>query len=417
MRHRRAADAALMRLLGQVPAVRVSGPRGCGKTTTCVAVVEGLGGTVVRLDDPAERAAVAADPSGYLRDVPRPVLIDEYHQVPTVLDVVKAELSRAAPGTVGQWILCGSVSIAAVTAAAESLGGRLVDLRMGTLSFDERQDLRRPTFLADVLEQPTSLRGWRPPRRRTRRELLDSAVLGGFPLVVGAPAARRRLIDAWVESSVVVDALSIGGIRDADALRLLLRRYAAATAQVMPKDAPTADTLTIGRDTVARYRDLLGHLHVIWQLPALVPGNARGQVTRSPKLHLCDSGLAAYLSGRDSEEALTRDPAAAGALVETSVVNDLRVQAATHDDPIRLHHVREDRHEVDLVVERGDGRLLGIEVKLSSNPGRRDVSGLLRLRESAGSRWLGGIVLARVPTGVLRDDGIVVAPLEAVWMW
>jgi hypothetical protein len=132
-------------------------------------------------------------------------------------------------------------------------------------------------------------------------------------------------------------------------------------------------------------------------LPAFVPGNARGQVTKSPKLHLVDSGLAAHLAGRDSVAALNRDPAFAGALVETMVANDLRVQAECHDDPVRMYHYREDDHEVDLVLESIDGRIVGIEVKLSSDPGADALRGLRRLRLSSGDRFAGGIVLARVP--------------------
>jgi len=157
-------------------------------------------------------------------------------------------------------------------------------------------------------------------------------------------------------------------------------------------------------------------VYVTWDLPALVPGNAAGQVTRSAKLHLADSGLAAALAGRDQESTLDRDPAFAGALVETMVANDLRVQANALDSEARLYHFREDSNEVDLVVEAGDGALTGIEIKLSSNPGDGDLKGLRRLQCSCGSRWAGGVVLCRVPAGRLTDDGIAITPLEAVWL-
>jgi uncharacterized protein len=153
---------------------------------------------------------------------------------------------------------------------------------------------------------------------------------------------------------------------------------------------------------------------VVWDLLPLVPGKATGQVTKSPKLHLVDSGLAAHLTGRDSLDELNRDPAFAGALVETMIVNDLRVQAVGCDDPVRLHHYREDRYEVDLVLETSDGRVFGVEVRLSSSPGADDVRGLRRLQRSAGDRFAGGVVLARVPAGRPLEE-FTVAPIEAVW--
>jgi hypothetical protein len=74
-----------------------------------------------------------------------------------------------------------------------------------------------------------------------------------------------------------------------------------------------------------------------------------------------------------------------------------------------------DSHEVDLVVERSDGTIVAVEIKLASTPGDRDLGGLRRLRDAAGSRWAGGLVLCRVPVGRLADDGIALVPIEAVW--
>lgn len=413
----RHVEPALARRLAEHPVVRLTGPRTCGKTTTCAALIESMGGSVVRLDDPAERRAAAADPGGFLRGLPRPVLVDEYQHVPDVLDVVKGELSRA-PGTVGQWLLCGSISVDAMIAAAQSLGGRLTDLTMGTLTLDERRSWAPSVFLRRVMADGSAfLHGWRPPVRLDRAELLGEVATGGFPLVVDQrdrEGAVRRLLADWVSAAVIADAAAVGGVRNTEELRRMLGLYAASTASITPKNAPTADRLEIARPTAARYRSVLADLHVTWELSALVPGNATGQITKSGKLHLADSGLAAHLSGRDSLAALDRDPAATGALVETAVVNDLRVQAECADDPLRLFHYREDQYEVDLVVEDGSGRLFGIEVKLTSDPGPDVTRGLARLRRSCGPRFAGGVVLARVPVGRASGD-FTVAPLEAVW--
>jgi hypothetical protein len=415
--HRRAVQRILSDRLDEAPVVRLSGPRAAGKTTSCVAEITRRGGSIVPLDDPEVRDAVAADAKGYLSGLPPPVLVDEYQRVPLVLDVIKTSL-LGSRGRSGGWLLSGSVSIQTVAQAAETFGGRLNDVAMGTLSLDERNDLPEPTFLARLLDQgPTCLRGWRPTRPLGRDELLSEAVRGGFPLVAdrGAAAARRRGLEDWVNASVIADGAAVGGIRNTEGLRRMLRLYAAATASVTPKDRPLADQLGIDRRTVASYRDLLTGLYVIWDLPAFLPGNATGQVLRSPKLHIVDSGLAAFLAGRDQPSSLGRDPGFTGSLIETMVANDLRVQATVHPDSPRLLHYREESHEVDLVVERYDGTAFGIEVKLASNPGDGDLGGLRRLRRSSGSRWGGGVLLCRVPVGRITHDDIAVAPLETVW--
>lgn len=416
--YRRQVEDPLAHRLADSAVVRLSGPRTCGKTTTCAAVHAPSGGSQVRLDDPDVRRAVQADPVGYLAGAHAPVFVDEYQHVPEVVDVIKSDLSRHGHQP-GKWLLCGSVSINAVTPAAETLGGRLTDIRMGTLTLDER-DMRTPPLLLRRLldEGPVFLRGWRASGERGRQTLLGEAAVGGFPLVVAQrddERATRRILSDWVSASVIADGAEVGGVRHTEELRRMLQLYAAATATITPKDRPTADRLGIERRTIARYRNLLSDLYVTWDLPAYWPGNATGQVTRSPKLHLVDSGLAAHLAGRDTLSALDRDPGFAGQLIETMVVNDLRAQAEAVSPPPWLGHYREEGHEVDLVIETPDGRIHGIEIKLSARPGSSDLAGLRRLARSAGERFAGGVVLARVKAGQLTDDGLAIAPIDAVW--
>jgi hypothetical protein len=169
------------------------------------------------------------------------------------------------------------------------------------------------------------------------------------------------MLEDWVSAAVIADGSAVAGVRNTEELRRMLRLYAAATASVTPKDRPTADRLEVDRSTVARYRSLLADLHVTWDLPALVPGNATGQVTKSPKVHLVDSGLAAHLAGRDSPAALDRDPAFTGALVETMVVNDLRV---LEQRPHRGARGGDDKGLLGLGADgrRGHVPLAGVEV-------------------------------------------------------
>ena len=81
----RLADGRIAELIGTFPAVMVVGPRAAGKTTTA----RRLSGGVLRLDDSAMAAVVAADPDAALRRTSEPVLIDEWQEVPQVLGAVK----------------------------------------------------------------------------------------------------------------------------------------------------------------------------------------------------------------------------------------------------------------------------------------------------------------------------------------
>ena len=69
---KRILDDVLAALVVAVPAISLEGPKGVGKTATAAR----LAATVRRLDVPAQRAVVAADPHLSLAGR-RPVLIDE----------------------------------------------------------------------------------------------------------------------------------------------------------------------------------------------------------------------------------------------------------------------------------------------------------------------------------------------------
>lgn len=102
---------------------------GRGQTATALR----LATTVVRLDDPAQRAIAEADP-GRLATGPHPVLLDEWQRLPASWDVVRRAVDAGA--SPGQYLLTGSASPAAPP--THSGAGRIVSVRMRPLSLAER---------------------------------------------------------------------------------------------------------------------------------------------------------------------------------------------------------------------------------------------------------------------------------------
>ena len=100
---RRLIDDLIERLLPELPALFIVGPRATGKTTTAARYAK----TVVRLDREAEAVAFRADPDSALRGLPEPVLFDEWQLVPGVLGAIKRAVD-AGP-TPGRFLVTGSV--------------------------------------------------------------------------------------------------------------------------------------------------------------------------------------------------------------------------------------------------------------------------------------------------------------------
>ncbi|HUD36292.1 MAG TPA: AAA family ATPase [Streptosporangiaceae bacterium] len=99
----RAVDGLLDEMLAAFSAISLVGPRAAGKTTTAVR----RAGTVLRLDRPNVRTAIAADPDALLAGLAEPVVIDEWQEVPDVFGAVKRSVDDDPRP--GRFIFTGSV--------------------------------------------------------------------------------------------------------------------------------------------------------------------------------------------------------------------------------------------------------------------------------------------------------------------
>ncbi len=143
----RVLDRELDELLHLLPAISLEGPKGVGKTATA----SRRAGTVLAMDDPAQRELLRADPQRLERARP-PVLVDEWQREPLVWDAVRRSVDRDATG--GRFLLTGS---AAPTATPTHSGaGRIVQLRMRPMSLAERAVATPTVSLAELLSGPST---------------------------------------------------------------------------------------------------------------------------------------------------------------------------------------------------------------------------------------------------------------------
>lgn len=430
----RIIDAELDVLLPALPAIAIEGPKGVGKTATALRRAT----SVYRLDDRAQRLAVEAATEVALAADP-PVLFDEWQRLRSVWDAVRRAVDGGARP--GGYLLTGS-AVPAQEADGDgpihSGAGRIVSLRMRPLSLAER-GLGPPTVsLADLLT------GRRPSVGGTTAVDVSAyareVVASGLPGLRGfAGRALRAQLDGYLTRVVDRDFDEAGHpVRRPEALRRWLRSYAAATATVTSlekiRDAATSgEGETLAKGSVLAYRSVLERLFLLDSVPGWLPSrNQLGRLTQAPRHHLADPALAARLLGVD-ERALLRgdvsplfDPAGPlggkaagtaprdgtlfGQLFESLVTQSVRVYAQAAEATV--HHLRteEGRHEVDIVVERGDHRVVALEVKLSPVVDDRDVRHLLWLRDVLKGGLLDAAVITTGTQAYRRRDGIAVIP-------
>jgi hypothetical protein len=392
--------------------VVVTGPRQAGKTTLVQRSLAGSG-SFARLDDEATLLAAIADPVGFATFGDPPRAFDEIQRGgdPLVRAIKAVVDQNTAPG---QFLLNGSADFLTVPTISESLAGRAAFLELWPFTQGEL-DGTHDGFLATAFTSPDALAD-AEPSNLTTSDYLDRICAGGFPeAVTMAARTRRTWFRNYIRTVTERDITELTGARRSQQLPRILSLLAARTANELVV-SHVHDASGLGsRTTTEDYIAYMQMTYLVMTLPAW-SRNLTRKITRHPKIHLTDTGLAAQILGKDPASLARPTDPARGPLIETFVFNELHRQTTWLDDEIRLHHLRDrDGAEIDLVAESADGRIVAIEVKAAPTAIATDARWLAWLRDKTGDDFTAGIVLHTGPRPYRLGDRIYAAPISHLW--
>ena len=396
------------------PVVLVCGARQTGKTTLVQSSLSGLtdGATYRTLDDPTVLAAARADPRSFVEGLPAPAVIDEVQHCPGLFPAIK--LSVDTNRTPGRFILTGSANVLLLPKLSESLAGRMEVLNLYPLTQSEM--VGGPRTIVDDLFAPDFAP--RDSASLARADMAQILLTGGYPEPLSRPSAPRRekWFSAYLTTILQRDVRDIADIAGVTLLPRILATLAARTANLL-NVSELSSSLSIPYATLHRYLSVLEATYLTFQLPAW-SGNLSTRLIKTPKVYLGDTGLAGQLLGLDEERLLdgVGGGTILGSLLETFVVTELIKHASWSKTRPALYHFRtQSRQEVDLVMEKRSGALVGIEVKASATVNLADFKGLRAMHEAVGERFLRGIVFYSGDTPVSFGANLHAVPLSFLW--
>ncbi|TAN48548.1 MAG: ATP-binding protein, partial [Methylococcaceae bacterium] len=406
--HPRFAESCLIEALSDTPVVLIHGPRQCGKTTLARMVGASLGYVYFSFDDNVVLAAAMADPMGFAADLPERTILDEVQRAPTLFTALKAVVDSRR--TAGRFLLTGSANVLLVPKLADSLAGRMEIQRLHPLAQCELAGCA-PRFLDTLFGAGFTMQR----SERLGKSLAERIVAGGYPAALTRATPRRRA--AWyrdyIDTLIQRDVRDLARIGSLDALPRLLTLAAGQSARLI-NVSDLASPFQLSRPTIREYLTLLARIFLLEEL-APWHSNRLSRLIKTPKLHLCDSGLACALLGFDAA-ALWQDRALLGQMLETFIYQELRRQASWHEEELRFFHFRDkDGVEVDIVLERGAREVAGIEVKAAAGVTLADFRGLRKLRETTGERFAAGVVLYDGEACVGFGEKLFAVPVRCLW--
>ncbi len=246
-------------------------------------------------------------------------------------------------------------------------------------------------------------------------ELVRLVLLGGFPEAIRRDNERRRQdwLRSYLASILTRDLRDIADIAKMTELPKFVQLLAEHSGQLVNFSQVGAG-INVSYKTGQRYVGLLEQVYLIATVQPWFT-NGLKRIVKTPKLHFLDSGLLAAVRGLTFDR-VNADRAAFGAVLESFVFSEVLKLMTGSDLRLTPYHFRDgDMREVDMVLERDDGMIVGIEVKASATVRPGDFAGMKTLARVCGDRFAFGVVLYDGADVVPFGDRLAAAPLSCLW--
>lgn len=331
----RSVSDILRKYASWFPVVSVTGPRQSGKSTLVQSVFSDY--SYVNLELPGDLEAANADPLGFIRSHPAPLIIDEAQLAPELFNVIQVESDRA--GTPGQYILSGSQNFLLRRQITQSLAGRVGILTLPPLSFRE---------LACAGKAPKAD---------------DYLVRGGYPRLYNIEIPSDVYYSNYVTTYLDRDVSGLVNPQNLTLFNTFLKIIASSAGSLL-NITSLANETGVTTKTMRAWLSILEQSYIVFTLQPY-HANLRKRLVKTPKLYFYDTGLLCHLLGYT--DALDAERSGAlGPLFENLVVSELVKRHLGSGKIPELYFYREAQGaEVDLLDMTHHGSLSMFEIKSS----------------------------------------------------
>lgn len=404
---RRIQEQSLYTALEQRRVVLLTGPRQCGKTTLSKHL-KLENSAYFSLDDATFLQAAIQDPQGFVISHRRTTIIDEIQRAPTLLTAIKMIVDNNTE--YGQFLLTGSANLNALPSVQESLAGRVKKIRLRTLTQTEIEG-NQGDFLKNAFEQTFAT----PAIAKSKADILKYCFRGGYPEVLNLSQRQRQSWhEDYVQALLERDLRDVAKIRNVGAMYELVKVLCSWTGKFINMNE-LASHLSINYLSLDTYIRALEALFIVERLEPWMKIDYQ-RIGRRPKFFINDTGLVCSLL-RWQQDQILFDSDRSGKIVETFVFNELATLIDRSNGEYGLYHYRDrEGREIDFLIERDDGAMLGIEVKAGSSVGMGDFKHLVWMQKLLhNQRPFIGIILYTGQYVLPFGKNFWAVPMASIW--
>jgi len=309
----------------------MTGPRQSGKTTLLRKTFHQL--PYYSLENLDIRHFALNDPNGFLSQHQEGMILDEVQNAPDLLSYIQGLVDENREK---RFILSGSSQFAVIKKITQSLAGRTGVLELMPLSYPEVKE-------------------------KADAKTLDELLLTGFyPILYTGENIPKLFYPSYVKTYLERDVRDLLQIKDMMQFQTFLRLCAGRIGNLFNASELSGE-VGVSVNTIKSWLSVLQASYIIKLLPPFYE-NIRKRLTKTPKLYFCDTGLACYLLGIETEQQLARDKMR-GHLFENFIIMEAFKNRYNQGKDSNLYFYRDSNGvEVDLLLKNGD-HYSAIEIK------------------------------------------------------
>lgn len=325
--------AVMLEMYQYFPVITMTGPRQSGKTTLLRKVFNHL--PYYSLENLDIRHFALNDPIGFLSQHPEGMILDEVQNAPDLLSYIQGLVDENSGK---RFLLSGSSQFSVFKKITQSLAGRTGVLELMPLSYNE-------------------------VKTQADEKNLDELLLTGFyPVLYTVKNIPNLFYPSYVKTYLERDVRDLLYIKDIMQFQTFLRLCAGRIGSLFNASELSGE-VGVSVNTIKSWLSVLQASYIIKLLPPFYE-NLRKRLTKTPKLYFCDTGLACYLLGIETEQQLERDKMR-GHLFENFIVMEAFKKRCNQGKESNLFFYRDSNGvEVDLLLKNGNN-YSAIEIKSS----------------------------------------------------